>query len=111
MYRASNGKVYAKKESQLGYFFRQVQMAVGLRESPEAYAARKNREHTEQQARRDEIRRKKDDLIRVKQGYEPGEGYIASDGNVYKRKETREEYHRRKIASLDKQIEKVRRRR
>lgn len=41
-----------------------------------------------------------DDLKRAEYGYKPGKGYIASDGRVYSKKETEDEYSERLTRSL-----------
>ena len=42
-----------------------------------------------------------DDLKRAEYGYKPGEGHIASDGRVYSKKETEDEYEERTTRSLE----------
>lgn len=111
------------KETPEEYRKRRILIDIGKRESPQDYRERKERVRDNQKRREKEKKRRKreeeqkkkrereyqkakEDLIRVKQGYKPGEGYVASDGRVYPRKETPEEYHARRMRGIKKEIEK-----
>jgi hypothetical protein len=110
------------KETPEEYRRRRALIDAGLRESPQDYWDRKERVRDNQKRREKEKKRRKreeeqkkqrereyrkaeEDLIRVKQGYKPGQGYVASDGRVYPYKETPEEYHARKMRGIKKEIE------
>lgn len=71
------------------------------RETTGEYAAR----HRLMERNQRLLEQARDDLVRVRQGYRPGRGYVASNGRVYDSKETPEEYTRRKLRSYKKMID------
>lgn len=100
-YRARDGHVYTHKESPHEYHNRKAQKY-------EQEQARLERIEASNRRREEELRRAEEDLVRARQGYRPGEGYIASNGIVYTRKETPEECHQRRLSNLRREADRAR---
>jgi len=99
-YQAKDGHVYPHKESTWEYNARH-------RDNEERERERRERKEAADRRREDELRKAEEDLVRAKQGYKPGEGYIASNGIVYPRKETPEECHQRRLSNLRKEADRA----
>jgi hypothetical protein len=100
-YQARDGHVYSHKETTYEYRDRKARAA-------EQEQIRLERIEAANKRREEELRRAEEDLVRARQGYRPGEGYIASNGIVYPRKETPEECHQRRLSNLRREADRAR---
>jgi hypothetical protein len=100
-YQAKDGRTYNHKESPCEYAQRHQELEKKERARKDAIEARKRQ-------REEEIRTAEENLVRARQGYKPGEGHIASNGIVYPKKETPEEYHARTLKNINDMAQRAR---